>query len=62
MIPGVIGEEAPSDGDRVLLAIPGMAELERRVGKEVDSVPGIDMGDDPDGLGEPIACICAIRC
>jgi len=61
MIPGVIGEEPPSDGDRVLLAIPGMVELERRVGK-FDSVPGIDMGDDPDGLGEPIACIWAIRC
>ena len=50
---GLIGDGAPSDGDRVLRAMPGMAEFERRAGKELASLLNDDdIGGDPALGGE----------
>lgn len=42
---GVIGECTLSEGDRPLLAIPGIVEFERNAGKV--SFAGADMGEPP---------------
>jgi len=49
---GLIGDVAPSDGDRVLRAMPGIAAFERRAGKELLSLLNDDnIGGEP-ALGE----------
>lgn len=56
---GVMGECTLSEGDRPLLAIPGIVEFERNVGKV--SFVGADMGEPPwDGppWGIPRCCCC----
>ena len=50
---GLIGDGAPSDGDRVLRAIPGMVEFERRAGKGLTSLLNDDdIGGEPAFIGE----------
>jgi len=49
---GLIGVGAPSEGDSVLLEIPGRVAFERRTGNVLPSLPDADIGGEPAFVGE----------